>query len=146
MSKKAINYSDLMISLLGQVSRKNGQLLGNRLESEGVSLQEFRIIGLLIGETGCNQKELAKKLSVQPATLSVAINKLEKRGLIERKTSPTDKRVNYLTLSDEIDFTKMDEVIVDVEERMTAGIKAKDLETAKKVIRKMVQNLNSEIS
>ena len=146
MSKKAINYSDLMISLLGQVSRKNGQLLGNRLESEGVSLQEFRIVGLLIGETGCNQKELAKKLSVQPATLSVAINKLEKRGLIERKTSPTDKRVNYLTLSDEIDFTKMDEVIVDVEERMTAGIKAKDLETAKKVIRKMVQNLNSEIS
>ncbi|PCJ15859.1 MAG: hypothetical protein COB04_12410 [Gammaproteobacteria bacterium] len=141
---KVSEYSHLIVSQLGRLSRYNSQWLTKRLRQTDTSLQEFRIAGLLVGEAGINQKELAEKLSVKPATLSVAIAKLEKKGSIRRRASVQDKRVNYLELVESVDFKKNAQLVFELESKLTQGIAADDLRVAKIVFQKMIDNLDNE--
>ncbi len=45
-------------------------------------------------------KEIAKEVSLSPATVTTIIDRLEKRGLVIRKRSETDKRKVHLSLSE----------------------------------------------
>ena len=144
MDVKVSDYSGLSVSLLGKLSRLSSRFLEQGLEAQGLSLQEFRIVGLMLGEKAINQKQLAEKMFVKPATLSVAINKLEAKGAIERHVSKQDKRVNFLKLSKKLDFKKTSSVIASAEERLCRGIASKELKIAQKVMKQMIENLETE--
>lgn len=45
-------------------------------------------------------KELAERLGVTTGTLTVAVDKLEKPGLVERKPHDTDRRSYFVILTD----------------------------------------------
>lgn len=45
------------------------------------------------------QKDLAKMMHIQPATLSVHLKKLEKRGYVIRKEGKEDKRQSFVMLT-----------------------------------------------
>jgi MarR family transcriptional regulator for hemolysin len=48
---------------------------------------------------GVSQATLADMAGVEPPTLVRVIDQLEAQGLVERRTSPTDRRVNLLHLT-----------------------------------------------
>ena len=50
---------------------------------------------------GITQKELAEALSIQPASVSELLMKLERKGLIVRQKDETDRRSIRVSLSDE---------------------------------------------
>ena len=54
----------------------------------------------LAREDGQSQKELAKHMHVQPATLTVMIDRMAKHGLLERKTDARDQRGSRVYLTD----------------------------------------------
>lgn len=58
-----------------------------------------RIIAMLAKEDNLSQASLAQKLDVKPQTLSVAIKKLEARGLVSRNPDPLDARVQLVSLT-----------------------------------------------
>ena len=47
-----------------------------------------------------SQKELAEKMNVSKARITSLIQKMEDRGLVTRKTSKDDERVNIISLTD----------------------------------------------
>ena len=141
MKINTLDYNTLAISLVSKLSRTIATMAERLLEPIDISLQEFRIVGLLIGETHTNQKDLAQKLSVKPSSLSVAISKLEEKGTLERKVSSTDKRVNYLTLSPDLDLAKMNNLVLNMEDDLLKGISKKDLAITKRALLKMIENL-----
>ena len=47
-----------------------------------------------------SQKELAEKMNVSKARITSLIQKMEERGLVNRKTSMEDERVNIISLTD----------------------------------------------
>ena len=49
---------------------------------------------------GINQKDLAFLLGIRPQTLGEMLQKLEERGMVERKKSEADGRVIEVTLTD----------------------------------------------
>ena len=49
---------------------------------------------------GVSQAHLAELAGVEPPTLVRVIDQLEAQGLVERRVSPTDRRVNLLSLTD----------------------------------------------
>lgn len=140
-----INYDDLLMPLISKLSRLVPQLMEVPLKEINISMQEFRIVGLLIGEEGISQKDLAKKLSVKASTLSVAISVLEGKGYINRKASPVDKRVNLLTLDDDADLSEANDIVLGMEEMLIAGISKKEMEITKKVLKRMWVNLSSKL-
>ena len=107
----------------------------------GITLQEMRIAGLLMGERGITQKELAEKLSVRAATLSVAITKLEKQGLVQRRVSSKDKRVQFLSLTANNKFSKVDHLLFELETKICDGISHRDLAVTQKVLTRLIDNL-----
>ena len=51
----------------------------------------------LYKKDGQSQKDLAKQLNINPATITVMLTRMEKAGLLERRKDPDDQRVvNYL--------------------------------------------------
>jgi len=144
MSKTNPTYNNLVVSLTSKLARICAKAIERPLEKTGISLQEFKIIGLLIGEQNINQKALANKLLVKPATLSVAIDRLERKGTIQRNTSATDKRVNLLSLCKDVDLSEMNALLSNIEGKMLKGINQQDIDTTLKSLKKMIQNLEND--
>jgi DNA-binding MarR family transcriptional regulator len=140
-----MNYEDLLIPKISKITRLVPQLMEVPLKEIDISMQEFRIVGLLIGEEGISQKDLAKKLLVKPSTLSVAISGLEGKGYINRKVSPTDKRVNFLTLDDDADLSNANNIVLSMEETLIKGLSKKDVDITRRVLGKMLMNLESRL-
>ena len=90
------------------------------------------------------QKVLAEKLSVRPATLSVAISKLEAQGLVKRVPSKTDKRVNFLYIIPNEYIAKVDKLLEEFEADITQGIAKKDLQVTSRVLAQIIDNLHTQ--
>lgn len=134
----------LLLSRFGKINRMMAKIIENRLIPIGVTYQEMRIAGLLMGENGLTQKVLAEKLSVRPATLSVAISKLEAQGLVKREQSQTDKRVNFLHIIPNAKITKVDKILALLESDITQGIAKQDLQVTAQVLEKIIDNLHAQ--
>ena len=139
--------SELLISKTAQFTRLASRLIEKGLQPIGLTFQEMRIAGLLMGEEQLTQKQLAEKLSVRAATLSVAISKLEKQGMVKRTPSTEDKRVNFLSVTKNIEVSEVDELLQTLEASVCHGVQKSDLAITKKVIKQLIENtekLNAE--
>lgn len=133
-----------LLSHFGKIHRMMVKTLESRLSSIGMTYQEMRIAGLLMGEHNMTQKALAEKLCVRAATLSVAISKLEAQGLVNRVQSKTDKRVNYLQVVPNKKISKVDDILNAVEADITRGIPKRDLQVTAQVITQIIDNLQAQ--
>lgn len=57
---------------------------------------EFTILALVDGNPGVSARQLADALAVTPPNITAWIDKLERRGLIERERSSTDGRAQHI--------------------------------------------------
>lgn len=71
------------------------------VEGTGVSLPKMHIIEILGIFGSLRMKELADKVGVTTGTLTISIDKLEDRGLVERVPNPGDRRSYLIALTDE---------------------------------------------
>ena len=62
---------------------------------------QARVLTMVSMQEGINQKDLAFLLGIRPQTLGEMLQKLEGRGLVERKKSESDGRAVEVTLTDE---------------------------------------------
>ena len=60
-----------------------------------------RVLTMVAMQEGINQKDLAFLLGIRPQTLGEMLQKLEERGLVERKKSASDARAIEVKLTDE---------------------------------------------
>ena len=63
------------------------------LEEEGVSVAEWVVLRLLLGEAPQTQIRLAKATGLTPGALSKILGKLEAKGWVLREASPEDLRM-----------------------------------------------------
>ncbi len=70
-------------------------------EDFGLYYGQFPVIETVRCHDGCTQKELADMLMVSPASVAVSAKRLEKSGLLVRKTDESNARCNRLSITDE---------------------------------------------
>lgn len=74
--------------------------LSSRMEKElGVTAQARLVVRCIGKYPGLTAGQLAKLLHVDPGTVSAALNRLEAKGLLERRKDPRDKRRTSLGLT-----------------------------------------------
>lgn len=71
-----------------------------RLLYEGKSSQK-RILIILNEVKSITQRDLTRRLGIQPGSASEVLSKLESRGLIMRTASKTDRRTTNITLTNQ---------------------------------------------
>ncbi len=88
---------------VGYLVHEVARLFRRRFEDEarihGVTLPQWRALAEIHRQEGISQVALAGCIDTDPMTLSGILDRLEKRGLIERYTDPNDSRAKLARLS-----------------------------------------------
>ena len=75
-----------------------------RARAHGMTRAQWTILVNLEKQPGLLQKELAEILEVEPITVARLVDRLEARGMVERRADPTDRRCWRLHLTDAADM------------------------------------------
>lgn len=95
-----INDSDRGFGfLLTETARLFRKLLDRRLQPLGLSRAQWSVLAILANRDGLSQSQLAEILEVEKTTTGRLIDHVQKRGWIERRPIPGDRRLwgIYLT-------------------------------------------------
>jgi DNA-binding MarR family transcriptional regulator len=70
-----------------------------KFEQFGITADQFVLLATLARGDALTQRELAQRMSSDPSTVRAMLVLLEKRGLVERETHPTDSRARTVALT-----------------------------------------------
>jgi DNA-binding MarR family transcriptional regulator len=85
--------------LLAQVGAYASDQFAKRLETLGFTPAHAGIFRIIATRPGLSQQELATKIGMYPSRLVALIDDLEKRSMIERQPSKSDRRLYALHLT-----------------------------------------------
>ena len=91
--------SESLDQLLAQVCRLKHARVQALLETLGLYEGQPSMLRTLWVKEGLTHTDLARRLRVQPATITKMIQRMQKAGFVERRPDPQDERVSrvYLT-------------------------------------------------
>lgn len=92
-------HTDTLTLLMKRVLKLHRHNVDKLIQEYEVYPGQPPLLLRLAEQDGQVQKELAAKIHIQPATLTVMITRMQKVGLVERKADPEDQRISrvYLT-------------------------------------------------
>ncbi len=133
------------ILLIGRVERLTGLLLSERLAAFDLTYPEFRIVGVLLGEPqGITQKALASKLGLDPSSVSVAIARLEKKGVVVRVRDQADLRNMRVRCAAQIPrFGEVMAAVSELEEQAMRGLAPEERTLLAGLLRRVAANLDA---
>ena len=84
---------DALTFRLEDLPRQLRKIIDDALEGHGLSRNQWRLLAYVLRQEGLTQTELARYLEVERASAGLAIDGLEKKGLVVRQQHPDDRRV-----------------------------------------------------
>jgi MarR family transcriptional regulator, transcriptional regulator for hemolysin len=138
-------HRDLLF-LLHDVARLVRVEADKRARQHGMTRAQWAILIWLERQPGISQKELSEILEVEPITVARLIDRLEARGMVERRPDPRDRRIWRLHLlppAREV-IHEIDEHRADMTRIVTEGVEEKDLETVIEVLLRMKSTLTQD--
>lgn len=134
---------------IGYLVHEVARLLKRRFEDEarthGVTLPQWRALAEIWHSEGISQVSLANAVDTDPMTMSGILDRLEKRGLIERYTDPNDSRAKLARMTPEGEalVTTARNVGIAMYENAIAGLSETEIDYVRKGLTHMRNNLNN---
>lgn len=135
---------------LGYLVHEVARLIKRRFEEEAkshdITLPQWRALAQVATHDCISQRELADQIDADPMTVSGILDRLEKRGLVERYADPSDSRAKLarLTPAGEELFHTARKVGLAMYENAVAGLSPSEREVLKIGLEKMRANLISQ--
>lgn len=137
------------LSLVHEIKKINGEIfrtINNRYKSMNIDITPMHakvVITIYKSDVPLCQKDLEGPMSCNKSTLSFIISTMEKNGLLSRKVSDTDSRINYLVLTQKglemVEFLEEDRKYT--EGVLTDGITDQEYATFMRVVDKIRNNM-----
>ncbi|RSS68676.1 MarR family winged helix-turn-helix transcriptional regulator [Streptomyces sp. WAC06614] len=89
-----------VVELIGDVVARYHQEYEQAAASHQLTGAQARVLGLLAGEA-TPMRRIAQKLKCEPSNITGIVDRLEGRGLVERRPDPADRRVKLAAATDE---------------------------------------------
>ena len=114
----------------------------------GLTRAQGVILARLHRQPGLSQIELAAICEVEPITVGRLVDRLEARGLIERRADPGDRRIRRLHLlpASKDMLAKIEVYRNELGDYLFDGVSEEERETVLKVLQHMKNKLNMETS
>ena len=96
--------SDLNLKLVIAMARTYDDLffqIEKNVQEFGLNISEFGVLEMLYHKGDQPVQKVAEKILVTSGTITYVINKLEKKNLVIRRKCDKDKRVFYVSLTEE---------------------------------------------
>jgi DNA-binding MarR family transcriptional regulator len=85
--------------LLSQVGAHSSQRWRERLAPLGLDARSVLVLRHVAADQGRTQSSLSASLAVPPSRIVALVDALERRGLLERRANPNDRRAHALRLT-----------------------------------------------
>jgi DNA-binding MarR family transcriptional regulator len=135
--------NDRMAHLVKDASRSFLRSLQARLAAEGVTLGHWTFLRILWERDGLTQRELSQEAALMEPTTVVALRGMEELGYITRERLPDNRKNIYVFLTAKGKALK--KKLVPLAEEVNAvamrGLKAADVETTRRCLLVMLDNL-----
>lgn len=118
-------------------------IFDQRARARGMTRAQWIILKRLDHTPGLSQNELAALIEVEPITVGRLVDRLEARGLVERRNDPRDRRIHrlHLTPKSKPILREIIQNIVEIDKIMSRGISEKALEDIAAHLKTMKANL-----
>jgi DNA-binding MarR family transcriptional regulator len=129
--------------MLGRMCKLMRSRIHAMFEDIGLHKGQHFVLHVLWENEGIMHTELAARSGVQPATITNAIKRMEKAGLVERRRDTEDERVSrvYLTEAGRGIRSRVEETFRDFEEQAFAGLSGEEIATLRELLLKVQKNL-----
>lgn len=126
--------------LLSQVGIHAARQFAERIAKVGLQPPLFRVLNLVDAAEGHSQQAIGEAIEVPASRMVALVDELERRGLVERRPNPDDRRVRALYLTDEGRETlaRGREIAKAHEEDLTRGMPAADRKRLIGLLQQMV--------
>jgi MarR family transcriptional regulator, organic hydroperoxide resistance regulator len=81
---------------LSAIRRMMRKPLADEFAKGGLTVPQKAVMQIVVGREGISLKELSREVSLAHSTVSGIVDRLEKQGLIERRTDVGDARVSQI--------------------------------------------------
>lgn len=117
-----------------------------QLKNTGLTIGQPKILDYLKDHDGSNQKEIARACFLEAGSLTIILNKMEEKGLIERRILNGNRRSFHIFLTEE--GKKKQQLVADafleIEKKALSNISEKEYEQFISVYQKIYSNLQSK--
>ncbi|MDO8473505.1 MAG: MarR family transcriptional regulator [Dehalococcoidia bacterium] len=130
--------------MLGKVVRRVVNLYHQPLAAYGMTPSQLFVFSALWMEDGINFSDLANKVAIDVSTLTGIIDRMEKRGLVERRPDQKDRRAVRLYLTDKAKETgpAVLKLAEDLDSVLRRPFSPDELEAFERVIKKLGEGGN----
>ena len=127
-----------------QLMKEHRQRAEEALSQLGLHVSQELVLFVLWREEGLSQSELAARLRVELPTLTKAVQRMERAGLLIRQADEKDTRVSrvYLTEKGRALYAPALTIWHDVEARMLHGMTEIEQAFLRRLLQQMVSNLS----
>ena len=131
---------------VGRAARHFTRTLQIRLAQYGVSIGQWSFLRALWMEDGLSQRELSKRVGLTEPTTHSALQKLEDRGLITRRTMTGNNRRLHSFLTEEGKALKpvLEPLTLEVDEVAVRGLDAAQQVALKEALEAVIENLEAD--
>jgi DNA-binding MarR family transcriptional regulator len=97
--KKSTELDELPGHLIRRLQQIAVGIFMDETNDLNITPVQFALLFAASREPGLDQRTLAGRIGFDTSTIGAVVDRLEGRGLIERRTSPDDKRVRLLSVT-----------------------------------------------
>lgn len=109
----------------------------------GISHSQHLLLMVLAHANFRSQKEIATRLNISPAAVTMSLKKLESEGYITKNTNPKDTRFNFVTLTEKgegvVSFSR--QLFADIDHELFEGFNEEELSVLNGYLTRILDNL-----
>ena len=117
-----------------------------QVKSSGLTSGQPKVLDYLRDHNGANQKEIAAACHIEPGSLTSVLNRMEEKGLIERRMLDGNRRTFYIFMTDEGSRLKdlVEDNFASIEKKSFRNISSEDQASFMETFSKIYENLMNE--
>lgn len=114
-----------------------------QVKSSGLTSGQPKVLDYLRDHNGANQKEIAAACHIEPGSLTSVLNRMEEKGLIERRMLDGNRRTFYIFMTDEGSRLKdlVEDNFASIEKKAFRNISSEDQASFMETFSKIYENL-----
>ncbi|HET7578824.1 MAG TPA: MarR family transcriptional regulator [Bacillales bacterium] len=138
----AREYGDLSFKV-----NKMGEIIINNELDDVLTLEQDAVLRFIREHQPCTSSDLSKAFYVKKSAVTAIINRLEKKGFIQRIRSNEDRRVVYLKLTEEGEsfHQELSERVNQMLSRIISRFDVDEVESFMKTYKKLVDLIEEEL-
>lgn len=131
---------------VGATSHALEQAIAAELTPKGITLRQVQVLSCLVLYGDLVQTELAERLGIEPSTLVRVLDRMARKGWIERREAPDDRRKKVIRPTGRVAPRWKDIVAVGerMETRATKGLRKQQLRELNETLSVIRRNLGAE--